>query len=87
MKFFGIGKILLIFTLFSGVFLQAEDTYKMEWVNQFDFAVGSFGENIAIDSSGNVVVIGVTNDTFTGKSSSGDKECRVIISNKGKESC
>ena len=87
MKYFGIGKILLVFTLFSGVFLQAEDAYKMKWVNQFDSAVGSSWGNVASDSSGNVVVIGATNDTFTGKSSSGDKGCRVIISNKGKESC
>ncbi len=56
MKYF--GKILLGLALLSGVFLQAEEAYDMDWVSQFGTYGADWGYSITIDEDDNQFVTG-----------------------------
>jgi len=77
MKYF--GKILLGLALLSGIFLQAEEPYDMDWVNQF----GEYGKlstcstiaySITSDQGDNLFVTGSTTGPFLGETNSGYRD-------------
>ena len=70
MKYLVFGKILLGLALLSGAFLQAEEVYDMELVDQFGTSDSDHGTSITTDGNGNLYITGTTNGVL-GVSSSG----------------
>ena len=64
MELFKIGKIFLVFALLSGVFLQAEEAYEMEWVEQFGTSSNDYANSVAVDADGNLFIAGRKNGLY-----------------------